>query len=180
MVSAQEKICGDSECPIKGPQSIAGNFSPNTQRRDGFNLYCRVCCNRRVTAGRVRARARKAERKRLEAERIAALPPEEQAQQEHQQRAKPDRDARVWTAISRQHARTQKEIKREAQVASKDELGLALAELMLNREWVKSEVLPNGQRVYFPNPELKKAKKDRGQSAPAMTPSGRQTLSEGV
>lgn len=155
MDSIQEKLCGDSECLIKEPQSLAGNFSPNTRRRDGFNLYCRVCCCRRVTAGRVKQRARKAERKRLDEERMAReFPPLLPAQRE--KRAKPDRDTRVWIAILHKHARTQRDIKREAHVASKDELGLSLAELMLNREWVKSDVLPDGERVYFPNLALKK------------------------
>jgi hypothetical protein len=70
-------------------------------------------------------------------------------------RKRPDCDERVWVAIAIDGARTQKEIKRMAGVWSNDELGLSLAELMLNRGWVKSDLVAGGtERVYFPNPEM--------------------------
>jgi hypothetical protein len=70
-----------------------------------------------------------------------------------QKRKQDYRDERVWTAISDGGARTQREIKLIARVWNNDELGEALAELILNRRWVKSRIAEDG-RIYFPNPGI--------------------------
>jgi hypothetical protein len=62
------------------------------------------------------------------------------------------RDQRVLEAI-RGGAQTQKEIKREAKIETQDEVGLALAELMLDRGVVKTKQ-EGDVRIYFLNPAL--------------------------
>ena len=146
-----QKVCPDKQCPVKEPQSLSA-FPRNRQRPDGHSLYCKACCNRRVHEGRANKRAWRAARKKREqvkrdrqVEAIGLSPLVGPA------RKRPDRDERVWIAIAIDGARTQREIKRMARVETKDELGLSLAELILNRGWVKSDFV-GGERVYFPNP----------------------------
>ena len=147
-----QKVCPDKQCPVKRPQMLSA-FPRNRQRPDGRHLYCKACCNRRVHEGRLRLRARRAARKKLEkvkrdrqVEAIGISPLVGPA------RERPDRDERVWIAIAIEGARTQKEIKRAAGVGTNDALGDSLAELILNRGWVKSDLVEGGtDRVYFPN-----------------------------
>lgn len=149
-----QKVCPDKQCPVKRPQLLSA-FPRNRHRPDGYHLYCKACCNRRVHEGRVNKRAWRAARKKRK-----------QAKRDRQVEAiglspvvgpapkRPDRDERVWIAIAIDGARTQKEIKHMAKVETKDELGLSLAELILNRGWVKSDLIA-GERVYFPNPQMR-------------------------
>lgn len=90
-----QKACPDKQCPVKGPQLLSA-FPLNRHRPDGHHLYCKACCNRRVLEGRVRQRARRAARKKLEkakrdrqVEAIGLSPVVGPA------RKRPDRDERV-------------------------------------------------------------------------------------
>lgn len=146
-----EKPCPDKLCGANGEMQPLAAFPLNRRRSDGRHLYCKACSNRRVHEGRVRKRQRRAARKKIEQEKkdrqmemigvspSAAGPPH-----------KLHRDDRVWIAIAK-GARTQREIKLAARVGTKDEVGLSLVELILNRGWVRSELTADRtERVYFP------------------------------
>jgi len=146
MTCLEQKFCGDARCLVKGPQPIA-SFSPNRQRRDRFNLYCKACCVRRVRQYRAHEKTRRAARKVAHVARevkSAPLPVPK--------RKKPTLRDRVWEAISAGRARTQEQIKRLVGVGY-DELGDSLAELMLNEGRVKTALIKGGSvRIYFPGP----------------------------
>jgi hypothetical protein len=137
MSCLRQKMCGDSQCPVGAPQFLRA-FPINRQRPDGRHLYCKVCSLRRVNENRQRQRARFAKTKPAP---VVSQPP--------------SREEKVWKAISDGHARTQAQIKRLSGVST-DELGDILAALIIDRGWVKTDLVREDTqecvRVYFPNP----------------------------
>jgi hypothetical protein len=134
-------------CPPEvGEQSI-DNFGISRSRPDGHNLYCKVCVNRKVLEGRLRMRERRDTRRALlsAGSPIQLLPAR-----------KPD--VRAFTALSpsekilralKGNALTQRQILRETRL-SREDLGLGLAGLMVERRTVKSRYVESlGQNVYF-------------------------------
>ena len=144
MACFQRKVCGDSKCLIEGPQCLTA-FPRNRQRRDGHHPYCKACCLRRAHEGRANRRTRLAERRVRAAAQMKRGSPVAV-----KMRPKLTVHDRVWKAISEGRARTQQQIKRMARVRT-DELGESLAELIINRGWVKSDLIQGGTvRIYFP------------------------------
>jgi len=123
-------------CPICGRADV--EFGVCRSRSDGRNLYCKGCIRDKVTEGRKRKREWKAARgPRLLAPSLPFGPPELVVPVD-----------RVREAIQR-GARTQKQI-RTATRFGVDLIGECLAELLLWRREVSSE-LKDGHRHYFMN-----------------------------
>lgn len=142
-------------CPICSQELPLSVFGVCRARKDGRNLYCKNCIRKKVTEGRQALREYKSARKRL-------------AQQgfETTDLYKGEKDSpssahsppivisrlspvdRVREAI-RRHARTQREIAQETRLG-KDEIGDALANLLLWTREIRTEVI-NNTRLYFIN-----------------------------
>lgn len=141
-------------CPICSQTLPIADFGICRARKDGRNLYCKTCIRQKVTASRRALKEYKTARKKYIAEAVdenhefhPTEPNVESASAGYSRmvsRLTPGE--RVRDAI-RRGARTQKEIAHETKLG-KDEIGEALAHLMLWTNEVKSEVVDN-TRVYL-------------------------------
>jgi len=119
-------------------------------RPDGLNLYCKVCIREKTAEARARLREYKL------AQQQAPAPAEQHprkpnvishaAQLAHVRRFEPP-DQKVFEAI-RIGARTQKEIAHLANLPI-DEVGEAIAELLLWRKAIRTVAQGEGPRRYF-------------------------------
>lgn len=169
VVNSQTKIC-----PICSESLPLVEFGVCRARKDGRNLYCKTCIRKKVTDSRRALKEYKSARKRYVAE--AVMQATELLTLETGSASAPySRFAsrlspveRVKDAI-RRGARTQKEIAQETKLG-KDEIGDALANLLLWTREVRTEVVDN-DRVYLlnddadvmpssPDPALPRRKRD--------------------
>lgn len=169
VVNSQTKIC-----PICSQSLPLDEFGVCRARKDGRNLYCKTCIRKKVTDSRRALKEYKSARKRYVAE--AVMQATDLLTLETGSTSAPySRFAsrlspveRVKDAI-RRGARTQKEIAQETKLG-KDEIGDALANLLLWTREVRTEVVDN-DRVYLlndgadvmpssPDPALPRRKRD--------------------
>jgi hypothetical protein len=147
-ISSQSKLC-----PICSQSLPLDEFGVCRARKDGRNLYCKTCIRKKVTDSRRALKEYKSARKRYVAE--AAMQATDLFTVEGDSVGSYARFAsrlspveRVKEAIKR-GARTQKEIAHETKLG-KDEIGDALANLLLWTREVRTEVIDNN-RMYFLN-----------------------------
>ena len=142
-------------CPICSQQLPLSEFGVCRARKDGRNLYCKSCIRKKVTESRRALKEYRSARKRYVS----------QPHSEHSGTSPLDGEApssanytrllsklspveRVREAI-RKGARTQKEIAHETRLG-KDEIGDALANLLLWTREIKTQIVDNN-RLYFIN-----------------------------
>ena len=173
-----ESVCSvdTKDCPLCNQALSLSEFGICRARKDGRNLYCKSCIRKKVTDSRQALREYKSARKRyvtlqtFESNEMSALDSESQAAQ-HVARvvSKLSPIERVREAIKK-NARTQKEIAQETKLG-KDEIGDALANLLLWTREIRTEVVDN-TRMYFINesPQLGFSPADGGPRIPRRKP----------
>ncbi len=158
MIEETPAICETKVCPICINALPVSEFGVCRARKDGRNLYCKTCIRKKVTNSRRALKEYKTARKKYVAD--AVLETDELIGMELApahgvasatlskliSRLSPV--DRVREAI-RKGARTQKEIAQETKLG-KDEIGEALANLLLWTREIRTEVLDN-TRMYFTN-----------------------------
>jgi hypothetical protein len=163
MTERAEFMSDAKQCPICSQVLPLTEFGICRARKDGRNLYCKGCIRQKVTESRRALKAYKSVRQQYATQKVlepgAAFPEDNVALPSRQQYvarqvSKMTPVERVREAI-RNGARTQKEIAHETKLG-KDEIGDALANLLLWTREIRTEVLEN-TRMYFINelpPEL--------------------------
>ena len=144
-------------CPICNLDLAISEFGTCRARKDGKNLYCRVCINRKVAASRIAFKEYKANRKnRLERQRelLESITESESVPVIAFMKLAPVE--RVREAI-RKGAKTQSEIARDTRLG-KDEICDAIANLLLWTKEIKSRVVDD-VRIYEINEEAKPERK---------------------
>ena len=143
-------------CPLCNQALSLSEFGICRARKDGRNLYCKSCIRKKVTDSRQALREYKSARKRfvtlqaLDSNDLPLVDSESHGGNQHVTRvvSKLSPIERVREAI-RKNARTQKEIAQETKLG-KDEIGDALANLLLWTREIRTEVIDN-TRMYFIN-----------------------------
>lgn len=145
-------------CPICAQELPISEFGICRARKDGRNLYCKSCIRNKVTESRRALKEYKTARKRFIAQQVevAELLNAESPGLTHYSPkliSKLSPVERVRDAI-RKGARTQREIAQETKLG-KDEIGDALANLLLWTREIRTQVVDN-TRLYFLNesPEI--------------------------
>src|SRR5882762_895168 len=161
MTEFVELIPDTKQCPICSKDLPLTEYGICRARKDGRNLYCKSCIRKKVSESRRAFKAYKSIRHQYVAEKIDATAKEEtgnllssRRQYVVRQVSKMTPAERVREAI-KNGARTQKEIAQGTKLG-KDEIGDALANLLLWTKEIKTEVVDNN-RVYLinkPSPEL--------------------------
>jgi hypothetical protein len=139
------------DCPICAQALPLSEFGICRARKDGRNLYCKSCIRKKVTESRQVLREYKSARKRYVSQQALESPGHESsssAQSMSRLLSKLSPIERVREAIKK-NARTQKEIAQETKLG-KDEIGDALANLLLWTHEIRTEVVDN-TRMYFIN-----------------------------
>jgi hypothetical protein len=144
------------DCPLCNQALPLSEFGICRARKDGLNLYCKSCIRKKVTDSRQALREYKSARRRyvnlqtLESSDTSLPDSDSQPSAQNLSRAisKLSPIERVREAI-RRNARTQKEIAQETKLG-KDEIGDALANLLLWTREIRTEVIDNN-RMYFIN-----------------------------
>jgi hypothetical protein len=140
-------------CPICALELPTTEFGVCRARKDGRNLYCKSCIRNKVTQSRRALKEYKSARKRYITQQ-AELPElgQTEASGPAHYSAKPlsklSPVERVRDAI-RRGARTQRDIAQETKLG-KDEIGDALANLLLWTREIRTQVMGN-TRLYFLN-----------------------------
>jgi hypothetical protein len=139
-------------CPICSKDLPLSEFGICRARKDGRNLYCKSCIRHKVTQSRRALKEYKTARKKYISQQveIAELLCEPTASGLYPTKAmsKLSPIERVRDAI-RRGSRTQREIAQETKLG-KDEIGDALANLLLWTHEIRTEVVDN-TRLYFLN-----------------------------
>jgi hypothetical protein len=157
MTEQVEFIPGAKQCPICTHVMPLSEFGVCRARKDGRNLYCKGCIRQKVTESRRALRAYKTVRQRYATQRVletgaellvAEEPSSASRQYVARQVSKMTPVERVREAI-RSGARTQTEIAQGTKLG-KDEIGDALANLLLWTREIRTEVIEN-KRMYFIN-----------------------------
>ncbi|MCU1268348.1 MAG: hypothetical protein JWM21_4666 [Acidobacteria bacterium] len=148
-------------CPICSEDLPLTEYGVCRARKDGRNLYCKSCIRKKVSESRRAFKAYKSVRHQYVSEKIDTGVNEEatgvstaRRQYVVRQVSKMTPAERVREAI-KNGARTQKEIAQGTKLG-KDEIGDALANLLLWTREIRTEVIDNN-RVYLinqPSPEL--------------------------
>ena len=140
-------------CPICSLELPISEFGICRARKDGRNLYCKSCIRQKVTQSRRALKEYKSARKRYISQQvdISELLNGEPANGAHysaKSLSKLSPVERVRDAI-RKGSRTQREIAQETKLG-KDEIGDALANLLLWTHEIRTQVVDN-TRLYFIN-----------------------------
>jgi hypothetical protein len=141
-------------CPICDKHLSVTEFGICRARKDGHNLYCKSCIRNKVTQSRRALKEYKSARKKYIAQQVelSDLIHSEQPGTHHHYSTKAISKLspveRVRDAI-RRGAKTQREIAQETKLG-KDEIGDALANLLLWTREIRTEVQEN-TRLYFLN-----------------------------
>ena len=145
----------NKNCPICSQTLPLSEFGICRARKDGRNLYCKSCIRKKVTDSRRALREYKSVRKRCASEPVSEHEAAFSFENESTSSAnypvilrKMSPLERVKEAI-RNGARTHNEIRKGAKL-SDDEVGDALASLLLWTREVRTELI-NNDRIYFLN-----------------------------
>jgi len=152
MKEGTQLVQESKHCPICSNDLPISEFGICRARKDGRNLYCKSCIRNKVTESRRALKEYKSVRKRCIAQHIEMT---EQisdngssSQYAVRSNSKLSPVDRVREAI-RKGARTQREIAQETKLG-KDEIGDALANLLLWTREIRTQVVDN-TRMYFLN-----------------------------
>ena len=149
MKSGTERALETKDCPICAQALPLSEFGICRARKDGRNLYCKSCIRKKVTESRQVLREYKSARKRYVSQQtLEAQGNDSSSQSLSRLLSKLSPIERVREAIKK-NARTQKEIAQETKLG-KDEIGDALANLLLWTHEIRTEVVDN-TRMYFIN-----------------------------
>lgn len=149
MKSNSERALETKDCPICAQALPVSEFGICRARKDGRNLYCKSCIRKKVTESRQVLREYKSARKRYVSQQsLEAQGSDSSSQNLSRMLSKLSPIERVREAIKK-NARTQKEIAQETKLG-KDEIGDALANLLLWSHEIRTEVVDN-TRMYFIN-----------------------------
>jgi hypothetical protein len=139
-------------CPICSQDLPISEFGICRARKDGRNLYCKSCIRQKVTQSRRALKEYKTARKRYISQQIEVS---EMMTSDSASASYPSKSVsklspveRVRDAI-RKGSRTQREIAQETKLG-KDEIGDALANLLLWTHEIRTQVVGN-TRLYFLN-----------------------------
>src|ERR1044072_2961342 len=139
-------------CPICANELPISEFGICRARKDGRNLYCKSCIRQKVTQSRRALKEYKTARKKYISQQvdIAELLSNDSGNGAYHAKAmsKLSPVERVRDAI-RRGSRTQREIAQETKLG-KDEIGDALANLLLWTHEIRTQVVDN-TRLYFLN-----------------------------
>ena len=139
-------------CPICAKDLPISEFGICRARKDGRNLYCKSCIRQKVTQSRRALKEYKSARKKYISQQveIAEFHSGDSSSVQYPAKAmsKLSPVERVRDAI-RRGSRTQKEIAQETKLG-KDEIGDALANLLLWTHEIRTQVVDN-TRLYFLN-----------------------------
>jgi len=155
-------------CPICSKELPISEFGICRARKDGRNLYCKSCIRQKVTQSRRALKEYKTARKKYISHQveIAELFSSDASGNGHyhaKAMSKLSPVERVRDAI-RRGSRTQREIAQETKLG-KDEIGDALANLLLWTHEIRTQVVDN-TRLYFLNDAAEPATIDDGPRLP--------------
>src|SRR5215204_7079618 len=156
-------------CPICSQDLPISEFGICRARKDGRNLYCKGCIRHKVTQSRRALKEYKSARKKYIAQQvdIAELLSADSSngnQYTSKAMSKLSPVERVRDSI-RRGSRTQREIAQDTKLG-KDEIGDALANLLLWTHEIRTQVVEN-TRLYFLNDAGETATLDDGPRLPA-------------
>jgi len=155
-------------CPICSKDLPISEFGICRARKDGRNLYCKSCIRQKVTQSRRALKEYKSARKKYISQQveIAELLSSDSSSGHYPAKAmsKLSPVERVRDAI-RRGSRTQREIAQETKLG-KDEIGDALANLLLWTHEIRTQVV-NNTRLYFLNDNAETTTVDDGPRLPA-------------
>jgi hypothetical protein len=156
-------------CPICSSDLPISEFGICRARKDGRNLYCKSCIRQKVTQSRRALKEYKSARKKYISQQVdiaELLSGDSSAGSQYTAKAlsKLSPVERVRDAI-RRGSRTQREIAQETKLG-KDEIGDALANLLLWTHEIRTQVVDN-TRLYFLNDSTDAAGLDDGPQLPA-------------
>lgn len=156
-------------CPICSNDLPISEFGICRARKDGRNLYCKSCIRHKVTQSRRALKEYKTARKKyisqqVEIAELFSTDSSTATQYQAKAMSKLSPVERVRDAI-RRGSRTQKEIAQETKLG-KDEIGDALANLLLWTHEIRTQVVDN-TRLYFLNDSTDAATVDDGPRLPA-------------
>jgi hypothetical protein len=155
-------------CPICANDLLISEFGICRARKDGRNLYCKSCIRNKVTQSRRALKEYKSARKKYIAQQVelSDLLHTEHGNGNHYSPkaiSKLSPVERVRDAI-RRGAKTQREIAQETKLG-KDEIGDALANLLLWTREIRTEVQDN-TRLYFLNEASEAANQEESPQLP--------------
>lgn len=152
----KEELAADAKtCPICLAQLRLTEFGVCRARKDGRNLYCKSCIRKKVTDSRRALKEYRSARKRYVSQPLSGSASTLSAEGDS---PSPTNYPRILSKMSpvervreaiKKGSRTQKEIAQETRLG-KDEIGDALANLLLWTREIKTQVVDN-MRVYFIN-----------------------------
>ena len=155
-------------CPICSKDLLITEFGICRARKDGRNLYCKSCIRQKVTQSRRALKEYKSARKKYISQQVEIAELLSGDGNGHNYPAKAMSKLspveRVRDAI-RRGSRTQREIAQETKLG-KDEIGDALANLLLWTHEIRTQVV-NNTRLYFLNDSAETAAVDDGPRLPA-------------
>jgi len=156
-------------CPICAQDLLISEFGICRARKDGRNLYCKSCIRNKVTQSRRALKEYKSARKKYIAQQIEISEyMSHESNYGGQQPSKPlsklSPVERVRDSI-RRGARTQKEIAQDTKLG-KDEIGDALANLLLWTREIRTQIVDN-TRTYYLNDSADTADLDDAPALPA-------------
>lgn len=147
-MKSDPEVLPTKDCPICCQVLPLSEFGICRARKDGRNLYCKSCIRKKVTESRQVLREYKSARKRYVSQQTLEASVDASSQNLSRMLSKLSPIERVREAIKK-NARTQKEIAQETKLG-KDEIGDALANLLLWTHEIRTEVVDN-TRMYFIN-----------------------------
>lgn len=152
----QERLEVGKNCPICSQQLPLSEFGVCRARKDGRNLYCKSCIRKKVTDSRRALKEYRSARKRYISQPLSdsmdSLFSDDAAASHPFPRAlsKLSPIERVREAIKK-GARTQKEIRKVAHLGD-DEVGDALANLLLWTREIRTQMIDNTRHYYLIEP----------------------------
>ena len=150
--------CATKNCPICSQQLPSAEFGVCRARKDGRNLYCKSCIRKKVTDSRKALKEYRSARKRHVGQADDAMLDGDASSSYPRILSKLSPVERVLEAIKK-GATTQKEIAQETRLG-KDEIGDALANLLLWTREIKTQMV-NNIRVYSLNESSPAALRER-------------------
>jgi hypothetical protein len=151
----EELVVSGKNCPICSQQLPLSEFGVCRARKDGRNLYCKSCIRKKVTDSRRALKEYRSARKRYVSHPLSEHPDALLSDSESTSSANYPRILSKMSPVERvreaikKGARTQREIAQETRLG-KDEIGDALANLLLWTREIKTQIVDN-MRVYFIN-----------------------------